>query len=45
MSFCLCVYFSRTFNVLKGYIVFMVHWDKEGIGAGCQERPRLPGMS
>jgi hypothetical protein len=38
VSFCLCVYFSSTFNVFKGYIVFMVHWDKERIGSSFNER-------
>lgn len=42
VSFCLCVYFSCTFNVFKGYIVFMVPWDKDGAGASFNERSPAP---
>lgn len=42
VSFCLCVYFSCAFNIFKGYIVFMVHQDKEGIGTSFSERSPVP---
>lgn len=42
VSFCLCVYFSCTFNIFKGYIVFMVHWGKKGLVQVLMRGPWLP---